>query len=77
MTKEQIAVLLDRLDGLPPEAHDEILDSIAAIARRHEGVYRLNAAECADIDEALAEIERGEPPASDEAVEAVFRKYGA
>jgi hypothetical protein len=77
MTREQIAILLDRVESLPSEAQDEILTSIAEITRRHEGVYRLDKEERADISEALAEIERGEPPASDEAVDAVFRKYGA
>jgi hypothetical protein len=77
MTKEQIAVLLDRVEELPSEAQDEILQSILEIARRHEGVYRLSKEERADIEEALAEIDRGEAPASDDAVEAVFRKYGA
>jgi hypothetical protein len=77
MTKDQIAILLDRVDGLPADAQDEILRSIAHIVRRHEEVYRLDPEERADIEQAMAEIERGDPPASDEAVEALFRKYGA
>jgi hypothetical protein len=77
MTRDQIAVLLDRVDGLPSEAQDEILQSIVQIAQRHEGVYCLDPDERADIEAGLAEIERGDPPATDEAVEALFRKYGA
>ena len=77
MTKEQIAVLLERVDSLPLEAHAEIVQSMLDVVQRHEGLYRLSGPERRDVDEALAEIERGDPPASDEAVKALFRKYGA
>ncbi len=77
MTKELIAILLDRIEELPPQARDEIMRSIVDIMHRHEGTYRLTDEERADVREGLAEIERGEPAATDEEVEAAFRKYGA
>jgi predicted transcriptional regulator len=72
MTKEQIAVLLERAETWPQEAQDELVRIAIDIERKHAGVYRLDEDEQADIREGLAEIERGEV-ASDEEVRATFR----
>ena len=77
MTREQIAALLEHIDELPQAAQDEILRSIEAVVQEHREVYELDPEERADVREALGEIERGEAPASEDEVEAVFRKYGA
>jgi hypothetical protein len=71
MTRQQIAILLERAETWPQEAQDELIRSALAIERKHGGVYRLDDEERVDILEALAEIERGEV-ASDEEVKAVF-----
>jgi len=71
MTKEQIAILLERAETWSEEAQDELVRSALAIARKYEGVYRLDDEERVDIREGVAEIERGEV-ASDEEVRAIF-----
>ena len=71
MTKQQIAILLERVETWSQEAQEELIRSAVAIERKHGGVYRLDDEERADILEGLAEIERGEV-ASDEEVKAVF-----
>jgi hypothetical protein len=76
MSKEQIAVLLSRLEGLPPEAEAEIMQSIIDIANRHQGVYRLSSEERAAVEEGLARAERGEF-VSDEDMAAFFERHSA
>jgi hypothetical protein len=71
MTKQQIALLLDRAETWPQEAQDELIRTALAIERRHGGVYRLDDEEREDIREGIAEIERGEV-APDEDVKATF-----
>ena len=71
MTKEQIAVLLERAETWPEEAQQELVRTAIDIERRHAGIYHLDDEERADILEGLAEIERGEV-ASDEDVQATF-----
>jgi hypothetical protein len=71
MTKQQIALLLERAETWSQEAQDELIRSALAIERKYGGVYRLSDEERADIREALAEIDRGEV-ASDEEVKATF-----
>ena len=71
MTKEQIAILLERAESWPQEAQDELVRSALAIERKHAGIYRLDDEERADIREGLAEIDRGEV-ALDEDVRATF-----
>ena len=77
MSKEQIAVLLSRLEGLSPEAEAEIVRSIVDIANRHQGVYRLSPEERAAIEEGLpAQAERG-AFVSDEDMAAFFERHSA
>jgi predicted transcriptional regulator len=71
VTKEQIAILLERAESWPQEAQDELVRSALAIERKHAGIYRLDDEERADIREGLAEIDRGEV-ALDEDVRATF-----
>ncbi len=71
MTKEQIAVLLERAETWPQEAQEELVRSSMAIERKHAGVYHLDGEERADIREGLAEIERDEV-ASDKEVRKAF-----
>jgi predicted transcriptional regulator len=71
MTKQQIAILLERAETWPQEAQDELVRSALEIERRHGGVYELDDEELADICEGLAELERGEV-ASDDEVKATF-----
>jgi predicted transcriptional regulator len=74
MTKQQIAILLERAETWSQEAQEELIRSALAIERKHGGVcgvYELDDEELADIREGLAEIERGEI-ASDGEVRATF-----
>jgi predicted transcriptional regulator len=71
VTKEQIAILLERAESWPQEAQDELVRSALAIERKHAGIYRLDDEERSDIREGLAEIDRGEV-ALDEDVRATF-----
>jgi predicted transcriptional regulator len=73
MTKEQLAVLLERVETWPEEAQEELLRSANEIARRHDPVYELSDEEHADILEGLAEIERGEVMTEEE-VREMFRQ---
>ena len=60
MTKEEIAVLLERAEAWPQEAQEELVRSSLDIEKKHAGVYRLDDEERADIRDGLAEIEQGE-----------------
>ena len=73
MTKEQLAVLLERVETWPEEAQAELLRTAQEIARRHEPTYELSDEELADIREGLAELERGEI-ATEEEVRETFRQ---
>jgi predicted transcriptional regulator len=75
MTKQQIAVLLERAETWSQEAQDEFVRTALEIERKHASVYQLDADELADISEGLAEIERGDV-ASDEEVQATFDELG-
>jgi predicted transcriptional regulator len=71
MTKEQITILLERLETWPQAAQEELVRTAIEIERKHVGVYHLDADERAAIREGLAEIDRGEV-ASDKDVQATF-----
>lgn len=73
MTKEQLALLLERVEAWPEEAQQELMRSVDEIASRHEPVYELDDEERADILDGLAEIERGEV-ATEEEVRETFRQ---
>lgn len=73
ITKEQLVLLLERVESWPEEAQEELMRSLDEIASRHEPVYELDDEERADILEGLAEIERGEVMTEEE-VREMFRQ---
>jgi predicted transcriptional regulator len=76
MTKELLAVLLERVEAWPEEAQRELLRAVDEIASRHEPAYALDEEDRADIREGLAEVERGEVMAEEE-VREMFRQLRA
>jgi hypothetical protein len=75
MTKHSIEILLERVASWPDEAQDEFVKSLADIERRHAGVYQLSEDERAAVRRGLADLHAGRL-ASDEAVAALFNRYG-
>ena len=71
MTRQQITILLERAADWPQEAQEELVRAAIDIEKRHASVYRLSDEERADLQEARAEIDRGEV-ATDEEVQATF-----
>ena len=76
MTKHSLEILLERVASWPDEAQDEFVKSLADIERRHAGVYRLSEDERAAVRRGLADL-RASRLASDDAVAALFSRYGA
>jgi hypothetical protein len=66
--------VLERASTWPLAAQEELTRTAQEIDAEQHGVYEATDEELRDIDEALAEIERGEI-ATDDEVEAVFAKY--
>ncbi len=75
MTKHSLEILLERIASWPDEAQDEFVKSLADIERRHAGVYKLSDDERAAVRRGLADMRAGRL-ASDEAVTALFSRYG-
>ena len=71
MTRQQITILLERAVDWPQEAQEELVRAAIDIEKHHAGVYRLSDEERADLQEARAEIDRGEV-ATDDEVQATF-----
>ncbi|HEX8664520.1 MAG TPA: hypothetical protein VF744_10870 [Beijerinckiaceae bacterium] len=71
MTREQIEAVLARVRTWPIERQEDAARMLMTMEKIGLEPYILSDEERADIDEALAEIERGEV-ASDEEVAAVF-----
>ncbi len=69
-----VETLLERVADWPQDAQAEVVKSIVDIETKHFGVYKLSAEERAAIEEALAQVERGEF-ASDEEVAALFDRF--
>ena len=74
MTKQGLEILLEQVAGWPPEAQEELVQSMATIEKKHLGVYRLNDDERAAVRRGLQEMREGKI-ASDEEVAAVFNRY--
>lgn len=72
MTKEQLEAVFDRVRSWPESRQQEAIGLLLAI-ESETGVYELSAEEQADLEEALAEMDRGEV-ATEEEVNAVFRR---
>jgi hypothetical protein len=67
---------LQRVRAWPKERQDDAARLLLAMDRRDAEPYTLTPEERAEIDAALAEVERGEL-ASDEEVAAMFQRFGA
>ncbi|RWX75543.1 hypothetical protein EPK99_17750 [Neorhizobium lilium] len=75
MTK-LLDIAIEAAKDLPAEMQDEIAGILLRFMGEGEGeIYQLTPEEEADLDEALAEAERGEF-ATDEEVRAMWAKYG-
>src|SRR3712207_1271298 len=75
MTTEEIQAVLDRVRTWPAERQEDAVRLLLTMEQEAAEPYILDEEEAADIDAALAEIERGEEPASEEEVQAVFNRY--
>jgi hypothetical protein len=77
MTKEQIRAIFDRVLTWPPERLDDVADILlhmeTANGADKDEPWPLTDEERAELEEAEREIERGDAPASDEEVAALFR----
>jgi predicted transcriptional regulator len=71
-----LEILLEQVAGWPPEAQEELVQSMAAIEKKHLGVYRLNDEERAAVRRGLQEMREGKI-ATDEEVAAVLNRYRA
>ena len=74
MTKEQIERVLERVRTWPADRREDAMQILLEMEKQDLGVYRMSDEERADIEDALAEMERGEV-ASDEEVAAVFQRH--
>ena len=75
MTDEQIEAVLQRVRTWPRERREDAARVLLTLEKRPSARYALDTEDAAEINEALAEIARGEEPASDVEVDAVFQKY--
>ena len=71
MTRDELALVLERAGGWPEAAQVKLIRAALDIEREHAGLYRLDDEERADLQEALAEFDRGEI-APEQDVKAVF-----
>ena len=68
--------LFDKVETWPEDDQAELVEYARAIESRRKGVYVLSEDELAAIEEGLAEADRGEF-ASDDEVQALFKRFGA
>ena len=73
MTKEQIDEILNRVRTWPTDLQEDAARMLLAMEASDEPL-ELTPEEIADLEEALAEADRGEF-ATEEEVQAVFRRY--
>jgi hypothetical protein len=74
MTTKQLKTLLERAETWPEEDQNELAEVARDIEARRTGVYHATPEELAAIDEATAELDRGEV-ASEAEVRAAFAKF--
>ena len=75
MTKEQLDAVFDRVRSWPSELQEEAIAVLLALeAEKDDEPVELTADEIADLNEGLAEIDRGEF-VSDEDMKAFFKRY--
>lgn len=75
MTREDIALVLDRAAAWPEEAQLKLLRAALEI-EREQGIYRLSDAERADLREAEGEFDRGEVASASQVAETFERLRG-
>ena len=73
MTKEQIEAIFERVRAWPADRQERAVSMLLTMEAETDEIYVLSDEERADLEEALAEMDRGEV-ASDEQVAAVFRR---
>jgi hypothetical protein len=73
MTKEQIESIFERVRTWPLERQEDAAQMLLVLERERTEIYVLSPEEEAEIDEALAECDRGEF-ASNEEVKAFFAR---
>ena len=73
MTKEQIEAIFERVRAWPADRQERAVSLLLAVEAETDEVYALSAEERADLEEALAEMDRGEV-ASQAEVDAAFRR---
>lgn len=76
MTKQALEILLERVSARPEQAQEELMRSVTDIENRHLGIYRLSDDERNALRRGLKDMREGRL-ASDDAVAAVFNRYGA
>lgn len=72
---ELLEQAFERVRTLPPDRQDEFARVLLRLADDDEPVYQLTPEEEADLEEARAEIARGESASEDE-MRAIFAKHG-
>ncbi len=75
MTKLMEEAIESLRRDVPPEYQDDVARAVMQLTGKDQSVYKLTPEEEADLDEADAEIARGEF-ATDEEVRAVWAKHG-
>lgn len=68
--------ILGRVDTWPTEDQEELLEAAMEIEARRVGIYHLSGAERAAVERGLADMCEGRF-ATDEAIDAIFRKARA
>lgn len=71
---KRLETVLGRVSAWPEEAQEELLEHIVAIESKQAGIYRLSDDERACVRRGLEEMRQGKF-ATDEEVEAVFKRY--
>jgi len=74
MTKEQIEAILERVRTWPEDRLEDVAKVLLEMEAANEHVEELTAEDWADLEQGLAEADRGEF-ASDEEVKALFDRY--
>jgi len=72
--KDLVEILIDRVAEWPEDARAELVQSIVEIEEKFVGVYQLSDEERVAVRRGLEEMRQGKF-ASEEEVEALFRRY--
>jgi predicted transcriptional regulator len=74
MTRDQIDAILERVRTWPPERQEDAANVLLAMEAEGMAPYELSEEERRDIEEGLAEADRGEF-ATEEEIAAIFARY--